>query len=62
MPSYFWLKKKLHKEKPSVKGLCFMEFYLIAAENLAYLVGFEMEVQAHYVSVLDVIHIVVNVA
>jgi len=38
-----------------------MEFYLVTAENLAYLIRFEVEVKAHNVSVLDVVYIVMYV-
>lgn len=58
----FSKRKKLHKKKPSLKGLCFIETLLVTAEDLTYLLWREMEIQAHNVSVFDVIHVVVNVA
>ena len=61
MPSYFLTTKKLHKKKPSVKGLCFMETCLVTAEDLTYLIVFKMKVKTHNVSVLDVVDIVMNV-
>ena len=49
----------LYKKKPSVEGLCFVEtlVWLIAAHDLTYLIGFEMKVKTHNVSVLDVVDV-----
>jgi len=38
-----------------------MPLVLITAENLAYFIGFEVEVKTHNVSVLDVVDVIVYV-
>jgi hypothetical protein len=63
VPSYFLTTKKAPQKEALLEGLVFygVLWELVTAENLAYFIGFEMEIKTHNVSMFDVIDVVVYV-